>query len=118
MDFVTGVFATWLLEQLADVGRSRLANFLLGDEQERALRLAAATAIHLTAKDFWPSDETKAEELALVVDQVFTDPAHGVPSAQCSTFLEALQAGIATQLAPLGDADLTGTGLSSTDLLE
>ena len=43
MDFVAGVFAQWLLEQLADVGRNRLVTFLLGDEQERALRSAGAT---------------------------------------------------------------------------
>lgn len=54
MDFVTGVFAQWLLERLADAGRSRLTRFLLGDEQERALRAAANTAIRLTAEDFYP----------------------------------------------------------------
>ena len=117
MDFVVGVFAQWLLEQLADVGRNRLVTFLLGDEQERALRSAAATAIGLTAKDFCPADEVQAEHLAMVIDQVFTDPAPGSTTAQRDTLLEALQVGIAAQLAPLGDADLTEMGLSSADLL-
>lgn len=59
MDFVTGVFATWLLEQLADAGRKRLVTFLLGDEQERAVRTAAATAIELTAEAFYPGEDPR-----------------------------------------------------------
>lgn len=117
VDFVTGVFAQWVLERLADGGRNRLVTFLLGDEQERALRSAAAAAISLTATDFCPADEAQAEHLAQVIDQVFTDAAPGRTMAECDTLLEALQTGIAAQLAPLGDADMTGMGLSSADLL-
>jgi hypothetical protein len=42
----------------------------------------------------------------------------GVPLAGDTTLLEALQAGIAGQLAVLDDASLTGTGQSSADVLE
>jgi hypothetical protein len=44
MDFVSSAFATWLLEQLADVARGRLVTFLLGDEQERALQSGVASS--------------------------------------------------------------------------
>jgi len=99
MDFVSGAFATWLLEQLADVARGRLVTFLLGDEQERALQSAATTAIQLTASDFFPGNEAQAAQLALIIDQVFTDPVPGTLMAPSDTLLEVLQTGIAAELA-------------------
>ena len=117
MDFVTGAFATWLLEQLADAGRSRLTRFLLGDEQERALRAAAKTAIQLTAEDFYPEDDPRAGQLARVIDQVFGYAVPVALMAEHATLLQALHAGIGARMAPLGDADLTGTGRSSAELL-
>jgi tetratricopeptide (TPR) repeat protein len=117
MDFVTGVFAQWLLERLADAGRSRLTRFLLGDEQERALRAAANTAIRLTAEDFYPGGGPRAEQMAMVIDRVFGDSVPVEPMAGHATLLQALQAGMAARVAPLGDADLTGTGWSSAELL-
>ena len=118
MDFVAGVFAQWLLEQLADAGRKRLVDFLAGDEQERALRIAATVAIQLTAESFCPGDGPKAEHLGMVIDQVFREPVPRVMAAGQVTLLQALQSGIAAQLAPLADAELTGTGQSSLELLE
>jgi hypothetical protein len=117
MDFVSSAFATWLLEQLADVARGRLVTFLLGDEQERALRSAAATAIQLTASDFFSGDDAQAAQLALIIDQIFTDPVPGNLMEPRDTLLEVLQSGIAAELAPLGDSDLTDTGLSSLELV-
>jgi hypothetical protein len=117
MDFVTGMFATWLLEQLADAGRSRLTRFLLGDELERALRSAANEAIRLTVEDLRPWGGPEAEQLAMVIDQVFGDSPPVAPMAGHVTFLHALQAGISARVAPLSDADLTGTGTSSAELL-
>jgi hypothetical protein len=117
VDFVTGVFAQWLLEQLADAGRKRLSTFLLGDEQERAVRAAADAAIGLTAESFCPGGGRPAEHLAMVVDQVFAEPIPAASAVGHSTLLEALHAGIAAQLAPLDDAELTGTGKSSAELL-
>jgi tetratricopeptide (TPR) repeat protein len=117
MDFVSSALATWLLEQLADAARGRLATFFLGDEQERALQSAATTAIRLTAIDFFPYDEVQAAQLALIMDQVFTDSVHGTTMAPSGTLLEVLQSGIAAKVAPLGDSDLTELGLSSLDLV-
>ena len=54
----------------------------------------------------------------MVVSQVFGEPVPEVPLAGQATVLEALQAGIAGQLAVLDNASLTGTGQSSADVLE
>ena len=117
MDFVTGVFAAWLLEQLANAGRGGLTKVLLGDEQQRALRKAANMAIRLTVEDFRPGGGPQAEQLTMVIEQVFGDSLPVVPMAGHVTLLGALQAGITARVAPLGDADLTGTGTSSAELL-
>jgi hypothetical protein len=115
VDFVTGVFAQWLLEQLADAGRKRLVEFLLGDEQERAVRRAAAMAIESTAEGFYPGADPQAEHLAMAIDQVFGDPVPLGPTVERVTLLEGLHAAIAAQLAPLEDTGLTGIGQSSLE---
>src|SRR5712691_10342627 len=117
MEFVTGFFATWLLKQLADAGRSRLTRLLLGDERVRALRTAANTAIRLTIEDFCPGGGPRAEQMAMVINQVLGDSVQVVPTTTHATLLQALQDGIAARVALLGDADLTGTGTSSAELL-
>ena len=53
----------------------------------------------------------------MVVGQVFGEPVPGGPLRIHVTLLEALQAEIAGQLAVLDDADLTGVGLSSADVM-
>ena len=55
--------------------------------------------------------------MALVISQVFGEPVPAAPLAGHQTILEALQAGIASQLAVLDDAGLTGTGQSSAEVL-
>jgi hypothetical protein len=53
----------------------------------------------------------------MVISEVFRDPAPDVPLAGPVMLLERLQVGIAGQLAVLDDAELTGTGQSSADVL-
>ncbi len=53
----------------------------------------------------------------MVVSQVFGEPVPGDLLAGRATMLEALQVGVAGQLAVLDDAGLTGTGQSSADVL-
>lgn len=117
VDFVAGAFAAWLIEQLADAGRRQLTRSLFGDSQERALVRAADKAIQLTAEDFCPEGGVRAEELAMVIDQVFGVSVPFAPSARHATLLQALQGGIRARLAPLDDVGLTGTGSSSAELL-
>jgi GGDEF domain-containing protein len=118
MDFLTGAFATWLVERLADAGTKRLVVFVLGDEQERALRSTADVAVRLTAADFQPpSDSKQAKALAMIIDQVFRKPVPTKLPVGHTTFLEALQAEVELQVMVLGDANLTGTGKSSAELL-
>ena len=115
MPFVVDDLADWLIGLLADSVRRRAVTFLLGSDQERALRQAALKAVELTAEELCPQDKERAAEIANVINQVFSGEAP--PSSSNLTFIQALQAGIAAQLAPLSDADLTGVGRSSADIL-
>jgi hypothetical protein len=107
----------WLVALLADVGRRKLTTLVLGSDQERVLRIAATTAVRATAEDLRPGGGQETDELAMVVSQVFSQPALAEPAGDQGTMLEGLQAGITTQLAVLDDANLTGTGQSSAELL-
>jgi hypothetical protein len=99
MVFVADDLAAWLVGMLADAGRKRLATWVLGSDQERALRRAATAAVQLTADDLRPDGGERAEELAMVVSQIFGEPLPEVPLSGQATLLEALQAGITRQLA-------------------
>jgi hypothetical protein len=90
---------------------------VLGSEQGRALRQAADAAVWATAEEVSPSGGERAEQVAMVISEVFAVPLPNAPLAEPVMLLEALQAGIAGQLAVLDDAGLTGTGQSSADVL-
>jgi hypothetical protein len=115
---LAGAFGSWLQGQFFDAARKRLGERLLGSEQERALPAAGQVAIARTARELRPdgSDEV-VEHLAAVLDQVFRAPMPADPLEGQPTILQALEAGIAAQLAGLGDAGLTGTGESSAQAL-
>jgi hypothetical protein len=115
--FVADALGGWLVGLLANAGRKRLTKLVLGNEQERALRQAADAAVWATAKEMSPTGGEQAGQIALVISEVFRDPAADAPRAQAVTLLERLQAGIAGQLAVLDDTELTGTGQSSADVL-
>jgi hypothetical protein len=116
--FVADDLAAWLAGLLADAGRKKLATLVLGSEQERALRSAATAAVQITAAEFRPGEEDQATQLAWVISQVFREPVPSAPLSVHDTVLEAIQAGIAGQLAALDDASLTGTGQSLSEVLE
>ncbi len=80
MVFVADDLAAWLVGMLADAGRKRLTAWVLGSDQERALRRAAMAAVQLTAAELRPDGSERAEELAMVVSQVFGEP---VPEVGC-----------------------------------
>jgi tetratricopeptide (TPR) repeat protein len=115
--FVADDLAAWLIGLLADRGRKRLTTVLVGTEQERALRSAASDAIQQTARDLRPGDDGQAEQVALVISQVFGEPVPDASLARHATVLEALQAGVSGQLAVLKDASLTGTDQSPAEVL-
>jgi tetratricopeptide (TPR) repeat protein len=118
MVFVADDLAAWLVGLFADAGRRRLTTWVLGTDQERALRSAATTAVQVVGEELCPDDDDQAMHVALVISQVFGEPGPGLaPLAENATLLEALQAGIARRLAPLGDSELTGTGQSSAEVL-
>ena len=117
MVFVADDLAAWLVGLLADAGRKKLTSLVLGTEQERALRAAATTAVQLTAAELRPGGAGQPEHVALVISHVFSEPVTAGPLAGQATVLEALQAGVTSQLAVLDDPDLTGTGQSPADVL-
>ena len=118
MVFVVDDFAAWLIGLLAEAGRRRLASFVLGSDQERALRAAAAVAVQLTAADLCPQDDERSAQLAMVVNEVFAGRLPQLSNAGPLTLLQALQAGISEGLAPLDDPGITGTGQSSAELFQ
>ena len=117
MVFVADDLGAWLVALLADAGRKKLTTFMLGSDQERALRQAATAAIQLTAAQLDSSGGERAGQVAMVVSEVFREPAPDAALAGQATLLQALQAGIAETLAVLDDAALTGTEQSSAELL-
>lgn len=117
MSFVADDLAAWLVGLLADSGRKRLTAWLVGDEQQRALRQAATAAVQSAAGDLCAGDQERADEQAMVISQVFGAVMPQAPLRDHQTLLEALQAGVAGQLAVLDDPGLTGTGLSSAQVL-
>jgi hypothetical protein len=115
--FVADALGAWLVEQLADAGRKKLTELVLGSEQERALRRAADAAVWATAEEMSQSGGGRAGQAAMVISEVFRDPVPAAPMAGPVMLLEGLYAGIAGQLTVLDDAGLTGTGQSSADVL-
>ena len=90
---------------------------VLGSDQERALRQAAAAAVRDTADEVSPSDGGRAGQIATVIGEVFRQPMPDASLTGAVTLLEGLQRGIDRQLAVLDDAELTGTRQSSADVL-
>jgi hypothetical protein len=115
--FVADALGGWLVGQLADAGRKKLTEVILGSEQERALRQAADAAVWATAVEMSLSGGEQAGQVAMVISEVFRDPVPDAPLAGPVMLLEGLQAGIAGQLTVLDDAELTGTEQSSADVL-
>jgi hypothetical protein len=115
--FVADALGGWLVGQLADAGRKKLTELVLGSEQERALRQAADAAVWATAEEVSLPGGHQAEQVAMVISEVFRDPVPDAPRAGPVMLLEGMQAAIARQLAVLDDAGLTGTGQSSAEVL-
>lgn len=117
MASVGDALGSWLLGQLAIGSRKRVGRLALGSDQERALAQASSSAVQGIAEELYSRDNDQAEQLVLVLGQLFNVPIPQAPPQECGTLLESIQAAIAQQLAPLDDASLSGTGQSSADLL-
>jgi Tetratricopeptide repeat len=115
--FVADDLGAWLVALLADASRKKLTTLVLGTDQQRALRQAAAAAIESTATELDASGGEQAEHLAMVVSEVFGEPTPGAPLTEQTTLLEALQAAMTERLSVLDDVAITGTGQSSAELL-
>ena len=78
---IPGDFASWSVAKLADAISVRLVRFVLGPEQERALRQAAKLAVQAVSRDMWPDDAGRAAELEAVINHLFERPVPAVPMA-------------------------------------
>lgn len=119
MVFVADDLAAWLVGALADAGLKRLSTWVRGSDLDRALREAATAAVQLTAEELCPDGGEPAEKLTSLVNRAFVKAL--VPSALMeghATLREALQAGIARQLASRGDLGPTGTRPPSAEALD
>ena len=58
--FVADALGGWLVGRLADAGRKKLTELVLGSEQERALRRTADAAVWATAQEMSPSGGCEA----------------------------------------------------------
>jgi hypothetical protein len=108
--FIADALGGWLVGQLADAGRKKLTELVLGSEQERALRRAADAAVWATAEEMSPSGGEQAGQVAVVIGEVFREPVPDAPLGGPVMLLEGLRAGIAGQLAVLNDAGLLAPG--------
>lgn len=117
MAVVGSQLGSWVFSLLTRSGGRWLASQLLGTPQQRALDAAAKAAVQQTALAEHPDDDEQADHLALVITELFGRPLPDAPLAGQATMLEALQSGIAAQLAVLDNAQLTGAGESAADLL-
>jgi YVTN family beta-propeller protein len=115
--FVADDLGAWLVGLLAEAGRKRLTSVVLGSDQDRALRRAATAAVQLTVRELRPEGGERAEELAMVITQVFGEPTPTTSMSGQATLLEGLQTAIAAQLSSLDDPSLTGTKKSAADVL-
>ena len=118
MVFVADDLAAWLIGALADAGRKKLITIVVGTDQERALRSAATAAVQRTAGELRPDDAERAEKLTRLVNRAFIKGlVPDAPMAGHATLLEALQAGIAGQLAVVDDTS-PAAGQAPADVLE
>ena len=111
MVLVADDLGAWLVGLLADAGRKKLTALVLGSDQERALRKAAADVVQDTAAEMSLSAE-QAGRFAMVIREAFRKPVQDAPLAGSVTMLEMLQAGIARQLAVVDDGRRPDTGQS------
>lgn len=101
MAFVADDLGAWLIGLLAEGARRKLINFVLGDEVERALRAAPTTAIRLTATVLWADDAGASRAGDDGHQRGLSHTGVGSHGTQQVTHLQALEAGIADQLAVL-----------------
>ena len=115
MVFVADDLGAWLVGLLADAARRRLTTWVLGSDQERALRQAANAAVQQTLDQFSPAGDEQARQLTTAIRKALKKPEMAAPQTGQRTLLEALQASIAAQLAVL-DISLTGIGQPAADV--
>ncbi len=115
MVLVADVLGAWLVGLLADTARRRLTTWVLGTDQERALRQAADAAIQQTLDQFSPAGDEHARQLTTAIRKALKKPGMAAPQTGQMTLLEALQASIGAQLTML-DTGLTGIGQPAADV--
>jgi hypothetical protein len=116
--FVADDLEAWLVGLVADAGRKKLTEIVLGSDQDRALRRSATAAVDALAAELCAGDAKAAEQLALVVSHVFGEPIPGEPLVRQPTVWRLLQERVAQQLAVSDDRAVTGIWQFSANLLD
>jgi hypothetical protein len=80
--FAADALATWLIGKIADDVGGRLAVWVFGTAQERALRDAARVAVRCSAQELSAGDVSRADQIEMVIGQVFAVPVPDVPLAR------------------------------------
>jgi hypothetical protein len=80
VEFVADDLRVWLVGWLADAARRKLTTLVLGRDQEWALLQAATAAVQRTPRQLRPGDGERAEELMVVISQVFGEPIPDAPT--------------------------------------
>ena len=107
MVFIADDLGAWLVALVADAARKRLITWVLGSDQERALRQAANAAVQQTLDQFSPAgDEQRARQLTTAIKKALEQPELAAPRTGQMTLLETLQASVAAQLAALDTSRL------------
>lgn len=81
MVFVADDLAAWLTGVLADAGRKKLTALVLGTEQEKGAGQGGHGRGPAHAAELCPGDQAQAAQLAMVVSEVFSEPAPRAPLA-------------------------------------
>ena len=80
MVFIADDLGAWLVALVADAARKRLITWVLGSDQERALRQAANAAVQQTLDEFSPAgDKQRARQLTTAIKKALEQPELAAP---------------------------------------
>ncbi|HEV2375278.1 MAG TPA: tetratricopeptide repeat protein [Streptosporangiaceae bacterium] len=128
MELFADYFASWLFGLVADKSSRWLVSLVIGDDLDRELRRAARAAVACTVREVLPAGvqdvDSAAGFLIEAIDDSFARrPAGDLTHARHATLLEALDAGIAARILPIGeilhgDGAVRPVGISSLDVAQ
>jgi meso-butanediol dehydrogenase / (S,S)-butanediol dehydrogenase / diacetyl reductase len=105
MTLVVDDLAGWVVGVIADTAFKQVKTRLLGSDEGRALKQAAAAAVRRTVMDFCPTEGQRAGELAAMVNRAFVN-VHGFVNCAQASARAMIAAGIPGKI--LGASSISG----------